>query len=84
MDGVEESGAIPDLKIGYMKNGKTSLYAFFVEVKRPGQSSRYQAEDDYVKLLKQMKDSVNKQIDFGFTSPFSFGLLVEGISRILY
>lgn len=84
VDSVEESGAIPDFKPGYMKNGKKSLYAFFVEVKRPGQSSRYQAEDDFVKLLKQMKDIMNKQIDIGFTKPFSFGLLVEGFRCKLY
>lgn len=37
-----------------------------------------------MKLLKQMKDSIDKQADWGFTSPFSFGLLVEGLRCSLY
>jgi hypothetical protein len=48
-------------------------------VKRPEQSSIYQDEDDYVKLLKQMKTSVDAQIDLGVRNPTSLGLLVEGI-----
>lgn len=48
-------------------------------MKRPGQVSLYQDEDDYVKLLKQMKTSVDAQIDFGVRNPTSLGLLVEGI-----
>lgn len=60
VDGVEESGAIPDFKIGCTKNKNKPVYAFFVEFKRPGQSSQYQAENYKLKLLKEMKDSVNK------------------------
>lgn len=48
-------------------------------MKRPQQSSIYQDEDDYVKLLKQMKTSVDAQIDLGVRNPTSLGLLVEGI-----
>lgn len=48
-------------------------------MKRPGQVSLYQDEDDYVKLLKQMKTSVDVQIDLGIHNPTSLGLLVEGI-----
>lgn len=48
-------------------------------MKRPGQISIYQDEDDYVKLLKQMKTSVDAQIDLEVRNPTSLGLLVEGI-----
>lgn len=82
MDGVEKSGAIPDYKLGYMKHKNKPLFALFVEVKRPGQTSKYQPEDDYTKLLKEIKDSLDKQVDLGFVNPFSFGLLMEGMFYI--
>ncbi|CEP12306.1 hypothetical protein [Parasitella parasitica] len=81
VDGVEESGNFPDWKLGYKKSKNKSLFIFFVEVKRPGQTSKYQAEDDYVKLTKEMKDSLDEQIELGFDSPFSFGLLVEELKK---
>lgn len=84
VDGVEESGAIADYKLGYIKNKNESLFAFFVEVKRPGQTSKYQPEDDYTKLLIEMKDSLDKQVDLGFVDPFCFGLLMEGFVCTLY
>ncbi|RCH98998.1 hypothetical protein CU097_008633 [Rhizopus azygosporus] len=71
MDGAEQNGRMPDLKLGYKFKGKPH-FAFFVEVKRPGQTSHYQDEIDFVKLLKAMK------------KPASFGLLVEGFKCILY
>ena len=52
---------------------------FFVEIKRPGQTSKYQPEDDLTKLLKQMKCSVDQQLFLGVEAPKSLGLLVEGI-----
>ncbi|KAI8047048.1 uncharacterized protein B0P05DRAFT_567014 [Gilbertella persicaria] len=67
-----------------MKHKKKALFTFFVEVKRPGETSKYQKESDYVKLMKEMKDSLDKQIDLGLESPFSFGLLVEGFRCVLY
>ena len=79
VDGVEDHGFIPDWKLGFAKHKKKALFCFFVEVKRPGESSRYQKETDYVKLLKEMKSSIDKQINMGLVSPFSFGLLVEGM-----
>ncbi|EIE87284.1 hypothetical protein RO3G_11995 [Rhizopus delemar RA 99-880] len=51
----------------------------FKTIKRPGQPSKYQTESDYVKLMKEMKESVEGQIDLGFDNPVSFGLLVESI-----
>ncbi|KAI8351146.1 hypothetical protein BD560DRAFT_409339 [Blakeslea trispora] len=84
VDGVEDHGFIPDWKLGFAKHKKKALFCFFVEVKRPGESSRYQKETDYVKLLKEMKSSIDKQINMGLASLFSFGLLVEGFRCTLY
>lgn len=77
MDAAEQNGRMPDLKLGYKFKGRPH-FAFFVEAKRPGQTSHYQDESDFVKLMKAMKESINGQIDFGFQDPASFGLLVEG------
>lgn len=68
----------PDFRIGTKVKSK-ELYFFFVEVKRPGTTSKYQPEDDYVKLMKQMKGSVDEQLHLGVQTPSSLGLLVEGI-----
>ncbi|KAG1048039.1 hypothetical protein G6F43_009544 [Rhizopus delemar] len=73
----------PDIAFGISYKGKGRFF-FFVEVKRPGQVSLYQDEDNYVKLLKQMKTSVDVQIDLGVHNPTSLGLLVEGFSCTLY
>jgi hypothetical protein len=73
-----DDGRKPDIAFGISYKGKGRFF-FFVEVKRPGQSSIYQDEDDYVKLLKQMKTSVDAQIDLRVRNPTSLGLLVEGI-----
>lgn len=84
MDGFEESGNVPDWKLGYMKHNSKSLFSFFVEVKRSGQTSKYQTEDGYVKLMKEMKDSLDKQIVLRFDSPpFFFSLLVEDMYYML-
>ncbi|KAL0577432.1 hypothetical protein ABG067_008834, partial [Albugo candida] len=58
----------PDIMIG-TKIKRKEFYFFFVEVKRPGAGSQYQAEDDYTKLLKQMKDSVDDQLCSGVPNP---------------
>lgn len=76
-DVAEKTGKKPDWKIGTRFKRKDYFF-FFVEVKRLGVGSSYQAEDDLVKLMKLMKDSINEQIDLGFTAPVSFSLLVEG------
>lgn len=61
---------------------KKDYYFFFVEIKRPSTQSKYQAEDDYVKLLKEMKGSIDNQLLLGIENPSSLGLLVEGASSI--
>ena len=58
---------------------KEVVYFFFVEVKRPEKTSKYQPEDDFAKLMKQMKSSVDDQLCLGIKKPISLGLLIEGI-----
>lgn len=60
------------------QNKKNELF-FFIEVKRPQVSSRYQVEDDYTKLLKEMKGSIDDQLRVGKEDPLSHGLLAEGM-----
>jgi len=61
-----------------IQDRKRELYFFYVEVKRPKVKSVYQEEDDYVKLLKQLKESIDNQLKLGMKNPKSFGLLCEG------
>lgn len=61
-----------------LKTRKHEVYYFFVEVKRPLQESKYQPDSDFTKLMKLMKSSINNQLHYGFTEPFSLGLLCEG------
>ncbi|KAI9254796.1 hypothetical protein BY458DRAFT_520644 [Sporodiniella umbellata] len=75
--------ALPDFMIGTKVKSK-DLYFFFVEVKRPKVMSRYQPEDDYTKLMKQMKGSVDDQLCLGVENPLSLGLLVEGYTCTLF
>jgi len=67
----------PDFMLG-IKDRKRELYYFYVEVKRPKVKSIYQEEDDYAKLLKQLKGSIDNQLKLGMKDPKSFGLLCEG------
>lgn len=83
IDGAEENGLIADWKLGY-KLHQRQIFVFFVEVKRPNTSSKYQAESDYVKLLKEMKSSIDLQITLGVSTPLSIGLHVEGFRCELY
>ncbi|KAL9559132.1 hypothetical protein PS6_000936 [Mucor atramentarius] len=71
----------PDIMIG-TEFKKKDYYFFFVEIKRPSTQSKYQAEDDYVKLLKEMKGSIDNQLLLGIENPSSLGLLVEGAFSI--
>ncbi|RCI06630.1 hypothetical protein CU098_012877 [Rhizopus stolonifer] len=73
----------PDFQLG-LKNRKREVYFFFVEVKRPDKQSKYQEEDDFVKLLKQLKTSLDRQLLLGMKNPISFGLLCEGFHCSLY
>ncbi|KAI8090085.1 uncharacterized protein B0P05DRAFT_584314 [Gilbertella persicaria] len=76
-------GIKPDFMIGVAQR-KNPLYFFFVEVKRPAETSCYQEESDFVKLLKEMKHSINDQLVLGFNDPISYGLLVEGFRCSLF
>ncbi|KAL7313116.1 hypothetical protein PS15m_006900 [Mucor circinelloides] len=73
----------PDIMIG-TEFKKKDYYFFFVEIKRPSTQSKYQAEDDYVKLLKEMKGSIDNQLLLGIENPSSLGLLVEGFTCTLF
>ncbi|KAI8979878.1 hypothetical protein BDB01DRAFT_852006 [Pilobolus umbonatus] len=75
-DKPENNGRKPDLMMGTKVKAKEVNF-FYVEVKRPGISSRYQPESGYTKLLKQMKVSVDDQLCFGIKNPASLGLLLE-------
>lgn len=61
-----------------IKNRKRELFNFLVEVKRPDTLSKYQEEDDYTKLMKQLKLAIDNQLKLGVQNPYSFGLLCEG------
>ncbi|KAL0582428.1 hypothetical protein ABG067_007717, partial [Albugo candida] len=50
----------------------------------PATTSKYQAESDFVKIMKQMKRSINKQIDQMIKNPVSFALLVQGFKCRLF
>lgn len=67
-----------------LKDRKKEYYFFYVEIKSPQQKSEYELEDDFVKLMKQMKLSINKQLWRAFPNPCSYGLLCEGNTRIKY
>ncbi|CAO3633203.1 unnamed protein product [Mucor hiemalis] len=71
----------PDIMIGMKLPTSFSTirehYLFFVEVKKPNPTSKYQAEDDYTKVLKHMKVSIDHQINIGIERPKSFGVLCE-------
>ncbi|KAI9264609.1 hypothetical protein EDC94DRAFT_640275, partial [Helicostylum pulchrum] len=63
---------------------KPDIYFFFVEIKRPDTTSKYQPEDDFVKLMKQMKSSLCDQLCFGVANPTSLGLLMKVIVDGIY
>ncbi|KAI8638381.1 hypothetical protein BD408DRAFT_477679 [Parasitella parasitica] len=54
------------------------------KMKRPGATSKYQPEDDFTKLMKQMKGSVDDQLCLGAKIPTSLGLLIEGFTGTLF
>ncbi|KAG1041008.1 hypothetical protein G6F43_012186 [Rhizopus delemar] len=83
IDKSTESGRKPDFMIG-TKAKKNEMYFFFIEVKRPETSSKYQPEDDFVKLMKLLKRSVDDQLYLGVKTPTSLGLLVEGFKCTLF
>ncbi|KAI8377244.1 hypothetical protein BD560DRAFT_325883, partial [Blakeslea trispora] len=75
-----DGGLKPNFAIG-VKNKKKHF--FFVEVKCPNTQSKLQPEDNMVKLIKQMKSSIDDQLYAGIDDCMSFGLLVEGYRATL-
>ncbi|KAI8338223.1 hypothetical protein BC941DRAFT_424941 [Chlamydoabsidia padenii] len=83
-DGSQQRGKTkPDVMIG-IKIKKADVYLIFIEVKRPLVSSKYQAEDDFTKLMKHLKTSINIQIKLGIQEPVSIGVLCEGFDCSMY
>ncbi|KAG0931592.1 hypothetical protein G6F57_009323 [Rhizopus arrhizus] len=76
IDGVEGNKKKPDFMLG-IKNRKRTMFFFFVEVKRPDITSNHQEENDYVKLLKQLKSSIDEQLKIKMKAPVAYGLLCE-------
>lgn len=77
-DGYDQnSNKKPDVLIGFRDKQKLVNVIYF-EVKRPTASSKYQEENDFVKLLKQLKTSIDFQVQLNITSPVAFGVLCEG------
>lgn len=83
IDNPDHDNKKPDIMIG-TEHKREDLYFFYVEIKRPAVHSRHQIEDDYVKLLKEMKDSIDGQLKVGIENSSSLRLLVEGFSCTLY
>ncbi|CEI89074.1 hypothetical protein RMCBS344292_03446 [Rhizopus microsporus] len=84
MDGYEKDESEKlDLMLG-ITDRKRELYFFYVELKRPERQSIYQKEDDFCKLLKQIKVPVDKQVKLKLASPASCGLFCEGFNSSLY
>ncbi|KAG1046700.1 hypothetical protein G6F43_010826 [Rhizopus delemar] len=83
IDKHEKFGKKPDFMIG-AKVKRREVYFFYVEVKRPGAHSKYQPEDDYTKLMKLMKKSVDDQLYLGLKDLMSLGLLIEGFKCTLF
>ena len=78
IDKPDDSGKKPDFMIG-SRPKKKEFYFFFVEIKRSDITSKHRAEDEFTKILKQMKDSADKALCLGVKGPVSLGLLVEDI-----
>lgn len=78
IDGSEKKQAKKPDFIFEIQDRKRELYYFYIEMKRPGSKSVYQEEDDFTKLLKHLKKSIDDQAMLGMKTPESFGLLCEG------
>ncbi|KAG0805612.1 hypothetical protein G6F16_004635 [Rhizopus arrhizus] len=66
-----------DFMLGY-KDRKREVFLFYVELKRHDKISKYQVEDDFVKLCKHMKYSIDNQAAIGIEAPVALGLWCEG------
>ncbi|KAI7890172.1 uncharacterized protein EV154DRAFT_388869, partial [Mucor mucedo] len=63
----------PMITIGITKPGGTDFVS-----SGPGKVSKYQVEDDFVKLNTHLKHSIDKQASLGVENPVALGLLCEG------
>ncbi|RCH91092.1 hypothetical protein CU098_007774 [Rhizopus stolonifer] len=79
----QKDGKKADFMMGTRVKDK-EIYFFFVEVKRPHINSKYQLEDNYTKIMKQMKSSVDDQLCLGAKNPESLDLLVEGFNGTFF
>lgn len=59
------------------------LTFFYVKLKWPAYKSVYQEANDYVKLLKLMKVSLDDQAAVEIRNPESLGLLCQGKLNII-
>lgn len=57
---------------------KKNHYFFHVEIGSPSANSVYKVENDYMEVMKVMKESINNQLRIGIDNPSSLGLLIEG------
>ncbi|KAI7900863.1 uncharacterized protein BX663DRAFT_532229 [Cokeromyces recurvatus] len=80
---LKKNGKKLDFMIGAKVKSK-EFYFFFVDVKKSETTSKYQPEDDYTKLMKQMKGSVDDQLYYGAKNPTCPGLLIEGFKCTLF
>ncbi|ORE03641.1 hypothetical protein BCV72DRAFT_212825 [Rhizopus microsporus var. microsporus] len=72
-DAVYGMGKKSNLFLGLQTKGKNT-YFFFIEVKRPYTTSKYK-EEDFAKLLKQIRSSLDRQLFLGIGGHMSFGML---------
>lgn len=66
--------------VGIKDRKREVFFFFFVEVKRPHKSSKYQPEDNYCKLMEHLKSSIDIQLSLKIEDPVSLGILCEGTS----
>lgn len=62
----------PDIKY-HVANGQHKLDLLVIEVKTPNNNN-----DDYVKLMLELRHIVTRQATFGVANPVAFGVKVAG------
>lgn len=68
----------PDLLIKLNLLNSEQIDFFTREVKKPNGNLSNQYESDYVKIHKEMKLLIDRQIDVGIDHPIVYSLLAEG------
>lgn len=75
---MEKCSYKPDLLVK-LKIGKSAQIDFFTaEIKKPGANYSNQLESDFVKIHREMKLMIDKQIEIGIDDPVTYSVLVEG------